>query len=90
MNTRSGIDIQYIITKNNIQEIVHAIEYYCQANEHDFHSKNRFFRSLLCTSGTCLGNYFRSIEIIVKIFIFNQFINSINSYSYSIGTIKMV
>jgi hypothetical protein len=81
MNTRSGIDIQYLITKNNIQEIVHSIEYYCQANEHNFYSKNRFFRSLLCTSGKRLGNYLRSIEIIVKLlYLINSFIQLILIY----------
>jgi hypothetical protein len=68
MNTRSGIDIQYLITKNDVQEIAHDIEYYCQANEHHFHHKNPFFRSLLCASEKHLGNYLRSIELIVKFF----------------------
>jgi hypothetical protein len=67
MNTRSGIDLQYLIGKNNLKEIVHAIEYYCQANEYNIHRKNRFIRSLFCTSGKRLGNYLHLIELIVKI-----------------------
>jgi hypothetical protein len=78
MNTRSGIDIQYLIAKRNVQETVHAMEYYCQANEYNIHHKNRFFRSLLWTSGKRLGNYLRSIEIMVKLlYLINSFVQLI-------------
>ncbi len=33
MNTRSGIDLQYLITKSNVNGIVHGIEDYYQINK---------------------------------------------------------
>lgn len=73
MNVRSGINLQHLIERSNVQEIVHAIEYYCQANEHSSQQKTRFLRTLFCTTGKRLGNYLRSIDVVVK---FLYFINS--------------
>jgi hypothetical protein len=70
LNTRSGINLEYLITKSNVNEIVHVIEHYCHVYEH----KDHCFRSLLCTSGKHLGNYLRSLQLLVK---FLYLINSL-------------
>ena len=78
LNVRSGINLQYLIDRSNVEEIVHAIEYYCQANEHPNRQKNRFFRTLSCTSGKRLGNYLRSIDLMVKfLYLINSFVQLI-------------
>jgi len=75
MNTRSGIDLQYLISKGKEKTITEAIEHYCQPNEHDSDIGNRFCRTLLCTSGKRLGNYLRSIYLMVKfLYLINSFI----------------
>lgn len=78
MNRRSGINLQNLIAKNNIDEIVRTIEYYCRANEPRHRQKNRFIRSLFCTTGKHLGNYLRSIELIVRfLYLINSFVQII-------------
>lgn len=75
MNTRSGIDLQYLVVKSkenkgevNEKAIVRLIETYCEPygeGKDDF--GNRFCRALFCTSGKRLGNYLRSVYVIVKL-----------------------
>jgi hypothetical protein len=66
MNTRSGIDLQYLIKKGEAKSIVGPIEHYCEPNQYD-HNRHRFFRTLSCTGGKRLGNYLRSIQVMVKL-----------------------
>ncbi|CAF0810648.1 unnamed protein product [Rotaria sp. Silwood1] len=78
MNTRSGIDLQYLISKSNKDTIVQSIECYCQPNEHDDRFGSRFCRTICCTSGKRLGNYLRSIYLMVKfLYLINSFIQLI-------------
>jgi hypothetical protein len=75
MNTRSGIDLQYLISKSNEKIIAQSIENYCQPNEHDNSFGYRCCRTLFCTSGKRLGNYLRSIYLMVKfLYLINSFI----------------
>jgi hypothetical protein len=75
MNTRSGLDLQHIIgKKNNVNELVRTIEHYCEQSDYHVSYVTRFFRTLLCTSGKRLGNYLRSIQVIVKfLYLINSF-----------------
>ena len=78
MNLRSGINLQNLIAKTNIEGIVRTIDYYCRANEPTTHQRNPFFRSLFCTTGKHLGNYLRSIELMVKcLYLVNSFVQLI-------------
>jgi hypothetical protein len=78
MNTRSGIDLQYLISKKNEKAIIESIENYCQPNEHDVSFGSRFCRTLFCTTGKRLGNYLRSIYVMVKfLYLINSFIQLI-------------
>jgi hypothetical protein len=85
MNTRSGIDIQYLITKSidldpkktetNERTIIQSIEDYCKPNKHDGSFVDQCCRTLFCTSGKRLGNYLRSLYIIVKLlYLINSFL----------------
>ncbi|CAF2364568.1 unnamed protein product [Rotaria sp. Silwood2] len=78
MNTRSGIDIQYLVLKENKNTITQCIECYCQPSEHDVRFGSRFCRTIFCTSGKRLGNYLRSIYLMVKfLYLINSFIQLI-------------
>lgn len=81
MNVRSGIDLQYLVTKSNEfkedrsteKGIARSIDNYCQPNENDTFG-NRFCRTLFCTSGKRLGNYLCSVHVIVKfLYLVNSF-----------------
>ena len=82
MNTRSGIDLQYLVIKSNEKKtdgsneksIAQLIETYCKPYDVDDTFGNRCCRTLFCTSGKRLGNYLRSVYIIVK---FLYLINSL-------------
>jgi len=83
MNTRSGIDLQYLVVKSNENKddsshertIVRSIENYCQTTDYDDNFGNRICRTLFCTSGKRLGNYLRSIYLMVKfLYLINSFI----------------
>lgn len=83
MNTRSGVDLQYLIKKSNENKandaneksIVLAIENYCKPDNRDDGYSNRFCRMLCCTSGKRLGNYLRSVYLIVKfLYLINSFV----------------
>ncbi|CAF1984910.1 unnamed protein product [Rotaria magnacalcarata] len=75
MNTRSGIDLQYLVTKSSENTIAQAIECYCEPNEQDARFISRFCRTILCTSGKRLGNYLRSIYLMVKfLYLTNSFL----------------
>ncbi|CAF1118293.1 unnamed protein product [Adineta ricciae] len=68
MNTRSGIDLQYLVSKQKVKTITCAIENYCEPNDDDDGFGNRCCRTLLCTSGKRLGNYLSTMYLIVKLF----------------------
>lgn len=80
MNTRSGIDLQFLVTKAVKDEdkgekaLIDSIEYYCTPKENGATLFNRLWRTIFCTSGKRLGNYLRSMYLIVK---FLYLINSI-------------
>ncbi|CAF0979463.1 unnamed protein product [Rotaria sordida] len=75
MNTRSGIDLQYLVSKDDKNIIAQLIECYCQPNKQDVLFSRRFFRTIFCTSGKRFGNYLRSIYIMVKfLYLINSFI----------------
>lgn len=74
MNTRSGIDLQYLVTKSDVDITVGAIQHYCGSKEEKNFRGNRFLRSLFCTGGKRLGNYLVIIYVMMK---FLYLINSI-------------
>ncbi|CAF0807448.1 unnamed protein product [Adineta steineri] len=75
MNTRSGVDLQHLVSKDKPEKIVPLIEQYCQPYERDNTIGNRCCRTLFCTSGKRLGNYLCSIYLMVKfLYLINSFI----------------
>jgi hypothetical protein len=75
MNTRSGIDIQYLISKGDAKIIIAALDHYCQPHKHDNRFCSRMCRTLFCTTGKRLGNYLRSIYVMVKLlYLINSFL----------------
>ncbi|UJR25341.1 hypothetical protein I4U23_006691 [Adineta vaga] len=75
MNTRSGIDLQFLMSKKQSKIVIAAMEHYCQPNEHDNTFASRFYRTLFCTTGKRLGNYLTAIYLMVKIlYLINSFL----------------
>lgn len=75
MNTRSGIDLQFLISKKKDETIVSAVEQYCQSTSRDDGFGSRFCRTLFCTSGKRLGNYLCSIYVMSKfLYLVNSFV----------------
>ena len=74
MNTRSGIDLQHLISKGKLEAIVESIELYCRPNVNDVHWCSQFCRTLFCTSNKRLGSYLRSIYIMTRfLYLINSF-----------------
>jgi hypothetical protein len=74
MNKLSGLDLQDLTGKNTVDQLVRAIEHYCQPSDHHASYVSRFFRTLFCIRGERLGNYLRSIQVIVKfLYLINSF-----------------
>ena len=75
MNTRSGIDLQFLVKKGEAKVIAGAIQYYCQPKEDKASILSRCLRSLSCTGGKRLGNYLSTVYLITKaLYLFNSLI----------------
>jgi hypothetical protein len=75
MNTRSGIDLQFLISKDKDKPVSAAVNRYCQSTNDDDDFGNRFCRTLLCTGGKRLGNYLRTIYLLTKLlYLINSFV----------------
>ena len=66
MNTRSGIDLQFLVKKGDENADVAAIQYYCEPKKNESGIISRCLRSLSCTGGKRLGNYLSTVHLITK------------------------